>query len=92
MSYEFRAAEEYWKNFYALPNRRKELVREKYKIFKVNPFEPSLGTHKIERLSALAKHTIYSVVIEKHGDLRVLFRIDGNEVTTLNVGTHNLYQ
>jgi hypothetical protein len=92
VSYEFRAVEEYWKNFYALPNRRKELVREKWGIFKINPFEPSLGSHKMERLSALAKHTIYSVVIEKNGQLRVLFRIDDNVVTTLDVGTHDIYK
>jgi Txe/YoeB family toxin of Txe-Axe toxin-antitoxin module len=92
VSYQFRAVEEYWKNFCALTNQRKELVREKWKIFKANPFDPSLGTHKIERLSALYRHTIYSVVIEKSGDLRVLFRIDGDVITTLDVGTHELYK
>ena len=92
MSYQFRTIEKFWKNFYALPNYQKELVREKWQIFKVDPFEPSLGTHQIRRLSALAKHTIYSVVIEKNGNLRVLFRIDGGVVTTLDVGTHDLYQ
>jgi len=90
VSYEFRAVPEYWKNFYALPNRQKDLVREKWEKFKLNPFDPSLGTHTIYGLSARAKHTIYSVVIE--GNLRVLFRIDGNMVTTLNVGTHDLYR
>jgi hypothetical protein len=92
VSYEFRAVEEYWTNFYALPSGRKALVREKWEIFKVNPFDPRLGTHKIERLSALARHNIYSVVIEKNGDLRVLFRIDGSTVTTLDVGGHSLYR
>jgi hypothetical protein len=90
VSYQFRAVEEYWRNFYALPDRQKELVRQKWEIFKVAPFHPSLGTHKIHVLSARAKHTIYSVVIE--GNLRVLFRIDGNVITTLDVGTHALYQ
>lgn len=90
MSYDFRATKEYWKNFYSLAHQQKELLREKWKIFKFDPFEPSLRTHRVHRLSALAKHTIYSVVIE--GDLRVLFRIDGNVVTTLDVGTHDLYR
>lgn len=49
-----------------------------------------LGTHIIWRLSAIARHPIRSVVIE--GDLWVLFRIDGNMVTTLNVGTHKIYR
>jgi len=42
------------------------------------------------RSRAKAKHTIYSVVIE--ADLRVIFRIDGPWVTTLDVGTHKLYR
>ena len=92
MSYQFEATEKYWKNFYALPNDQKELVREKWQIFKIDPFDPLLGTHQIRRLSALAKHTIYSVVIEKNGQLRVLFRIDDNVATTLDVGTHDIYK
>ncbi len=92
MSYQYRAVEEYWNNFYALPNDQKELVREKWEIFKVNPFDARLGTHKIWRLSQIARHTIYSVVIEPHGDLRVIFRIDDNIVTTLDVGGHDIYK
>jgi mRNA-degrading endonuclease RelE of RelBE toxin-antitoxin system len=90
VSYRYETTEEFWKNFYALPDGQKASVRDKWQIFKLNPFQSSLGTHKIHRLSALAKHTIYSVVIE--GNLRILFRIDGDIVTTLDVGTHDLYQ
>jgi len=90
VSYQFRAVEEYWRNFYALTARQKKLVREKWEKFKLNPFDPSLGTHRIHGLSARTRHTIYSVVIE--GNLRVLFRVDGDMVTTLDVGTHDLYQ
>jgi hypothetical protein len=61
LSYQFRATEKFWKNFHDLPNNQKELVRQKWQIFKVDPFEPSLLTHQIRRLSAKAKHTIYSV-------------------------------
>jgi len=45
---------------------------------------------RIHELSAKAKHTIYSVVIE--ADLRVISRIDGSWVTTLDVVTHKLYR
>jgi mRNA-degrading endonuclease YafQ of YafQ-DinJ toxin-antitoxin module len=86
----FTATEEFWKNFYDLPPEQKESVREKWEIFRQDPFHPSLRTHKIERLSALAGHTIRSVVIEY--DLRVIFRIDGSVVTTLDIGTHKIYQ
>jgi hypothetical protein len=60
----FKATEEFWRKFYDLPAAQKQSVREKWKIFHEDPFHPSLGTHKIERLSGLAKHTIRSVVIE----------------------------
>jgi hypothetical protein len=86
----FAATEEFWGNFYDLSPEQKQSVRRKWQTFRQDQFHPSLGTHKIDRLSDLAKHTIRSVVIEK--DLRVLFRIDGFIVTTLNVGTHKIYQ
>jgi hypothetical protein len=90
VSYRYRALEKYWRNFYALSSSQKDSVRKAWKIFQQDPFHSSLGTHEIHVLSAKAKHTIYSVVIES--DLRVLFRIDGSWVTTLDVGTHKIYR
>jgi hypothetical protein len=90
VSYEYKVTEKFWENFYALSDSQKASVREKWKIFKDNPFDPILRSHKINVLSAYARHTIYSVVIE--ANLRVLFRIDENTITSLDVGTHNLYQ
>jgi hypothetical protein len=90
VSYEYKATEKFWKNFYALSDDQKASVREKLRVFKADPFDPALGTHKIRILSAYARHTIYSVVIE--ADLRSLFRIDQNTITSLDVGTHDLYQ
>ncbi len=69
---------------------QKASVRQAWKVFKADPYHPSLGTHEIHALSARAKHTIYSVIIE--ADLRVIFRIDGARVTTLDVGTHKIYR
>jgi len=86
----FQATETFWRKFYDLPAAQKQSVREKWKIFHQNPFHPSLGTHKIHRLSALAKNTIYGVVIEK--DLRAIFQIEGGLVTTLDIGTHDVYE
>jgi len=86
----FQATERFWQNFYDLPTAQKASVRQKWQVSRDDPFHPSLGTHKIHRLSALAHHTIYSVVIE--GNLRTIFRIDRNVVTTLDVGDHDVYQ
>jgi mRNA-degrading endonuclease YafQ of YafQ-DinJ toxin-antitoxin module len=89
VKHRYRALEKFWRNFYRLPDSQKESVRRAWLLFKVDPFHPSLGAHEIRALSAGARHTIYSVVIEF--DLRVIFRIDDDWVTTLDVGTHKIY-
>jgi hypothetical protein len=86
----FAATETFWRNFYTLPARQKQLVREKWQIFKMDPFDARLGTHKINSLSARMKQTVRSVVIE--GDLRAVFVIDGDVVTTIDIGTHAIYR
>ena len=90
MNYTFRGLPQFWRSFYALPNAKKELVRNVWKIFKQNPFDTRLGVHKIHKLSARYKRTIYSVVIE--GDLRVVFYVEGNTIVTADVGTHDIYK
>src|SRR6266404_7646170 len=69
---------------------QKESLRRSWQLFKGDPFHPSLGSHEIHELSARARHTIYAAVIE--ADLRVIFRIDGSWVTTLDVGSHRMYR
>jgi len=86
----FTATATFWRNFYALPARQKQLVREKWQIFKVDPFDPRLGTHRINSLSARMGKTVRSVVIE--GDLRAVFVIDGDLVTTIDIGDHSIYR
>jgi hypothetical protein len=86
----FKATESFWKGFYALPPEQKESVRQAWKTFKEDPFHPSLGTHRIHRLTALYKTNVFSVVIE--GDLRALFIMDGDTFTTLDIGTHAIYR
>lgn len=90
MSFEFRAAEQFWKSFHALPDSQKDSTREAWQIFKLDPFDPRLRTHKIHSLSALYKRTIYSVTVER--DLRVVFFIEENTIFTVDIGTHDLYR
>jgi mRNA-degrading endonuclease YafQ of YafQ-DinJ toxin-antitoxin module len=90
MTYDFRAAEQFWKSFHALPDRQKEATREAWQVFKLDPFDPRLRTHKIHSLSALYKRTIYSVAVES--DLRVVFFIEGNTIFTVDIGTHDIYR
>jgi len=90
MAFRYAATEKFWAAFYALNDSQKESVRRAWAIFKNDPFDPRLGTHKIQRLSAHYGKTIFSVVIE--GDLRVLFYLEGDLVKTLIVGTHDVYR
>jgi hypothetical protein len=89
VSYQLQATEKFWKEFYALSPEQKEAVRAKWETFKADPRHPTLDTHIVWPLSAIARHRIYSAVIEK--DLRITFHIDGNLVTSLRVGTHKIY-
>ena len=84
------ATETFWRKFYALPSRQKELVREKWQIFKVDPFDSRLVTHKIYSLSAWVGKTVRAVLIK--GDLRAVFVIDGDLVTTIDIGSHAIYR
>ena len=90
MKYRFRAVERFWTSFYRLPPAAKELARSAWKIFKEDSFDPRLGTHKIQRLSAYYGRTIYAVKIE--GDLRSTFYLDGETVVSLTIGTHDIYK
>ena len=90
MSYRYRATAQFWKNFHALTAAQKDLTREKFRIFRENPFDPRLRPHKIQSLSSLFKRTVHAVTIE--GDLRVVFYLEGDLVVTFNIGTHDVYK
>ncbi len=90
MKYRFQASENFWKTFYRLSPLQKASVRQTWQIFKNNPFNPRLGTHRINSLSARYKKVIYSTVVE--ADLRVVFYMEGNLILTIDVGTHSIYR
>jgi hypothetical protein len=90
MKYRFKPSEAFWESFYALSPTQKESTRRAWKIFKVNPFDPRLRPHKIHRLSAHFRQTIYAVDVE--ADLRVVFYLEGECVVTVDIGTHDIYK
>jgi hypothetical protein len=90
MKYRYRAVERFWTSFYRLSPAQKESARKVWLIFKEDPFDTRLRTHKIHCLSAAYGRTIYAVEIE--GDLRLLFYLDGETVVSLIVGTHDIYK
>jgi mRNA-degrading endonuclease YafQ of YafQ-DinJ toxin-antitoxin module len=71
------------------PEQYRSAVRA-YRIFKQNPFDRRLRTHKIHGLSAQYGKTIYSVYIE--ADLRAVFYIENETVWSVAIGSHAIYR
>jgi mRNA-degrading endonuclease YafQ of YafQ-DinJ toxin-antitoxin module len=90
MKYRFKPIENFWEHFYDLTPSQKDSTRRAWEIFKENPFDPRLRTHKIHRLSAQYGRTIYAVDIE--GDLRAVFFVESDVVVTVDIGTHAIYK
>lgn len=89
-NYRYVASPTFWRNFKKLPRKQWTSVRRAWDIFKTDPFDPRLGTHKINSLSAIFGCTVYAVVVE--GALRITFYLQGNTVVTTNIGTHSIYR
>jgi hypothetical protein len=89
MNYRFQATRAFWRNFYQLPAAQKQSTRKAWQIFKLDPFDPRLRTHKIHRLSGIMRRTVYAVAVE--GDLRVVFYVEGDLVVSFNIGSHAVY-
>ena len=90
MKYRFKVARPFHRDLAKLsPGQYRSAVKT-YKIFRQNPFDPRLRTHKIHGLSAQYGKTIYSVFIE--ADLRAAFYIEGDTVWSVAIGTHAIYR
>ncbi len=90
MSYRFHATRTFWRNFSKLPRKQQESARRIFGVFRENPFDSRLRTHKIHKLSAHYGKTIYAVDIE--GDLRAVFYLEGGTVWSVDIGTHKIYR
>ena len=90
MKYLYRATENFWTQFYRLDSKQKEAARQAWRAFRENPFNATLRTHKIHRLSAYYGRTIYAVEIL--GDLRSTFYIEGDMAVSVDIGTHEIYK
>jgi mRNA-degrading endonuclease YafQ of YafQ-DinJ toxin-antitoxin module len=90
VKYRFRVSKPFHRSLAKLPADQYRAAVKAYKIFKQNPFDPRLRTHKIHRLSAQYGKTIYSVSIE--ADLRAVFYIEGDTILSVAIGTHAIYR
>ena len=90
MNYRFRTTPTFRWALRRLSPSQKVSVRQAFGIFRCNPFDPRLRTHKIHSLSAQFGRTIYSVWVEP--DLRAVFYLDGELVVSVDIGTHAIYR
>jgi mRNA-degrading endonuclease YafQ of YafQ-DinJ toxin-antitoxin module len=90
MKYRFRATRAFWRSFAKLNAPQQRRARKVFVIFKQNPFDSRLRSHKIQKLSARYGRVIYAAEIE--ADLRVVFFVQGDTVVTLDIGSHALYR
>jgi hypothetical protein len=90
MNYRFRATQSFWRSWNKLSEAQQRAARQVFPIFKANPFDPRLRTHKIHRLSAQYGRTIYAVDVA--GNLRSTFFVEGKTIWSVSIGTHDIYK
>ena len=90
MRYRFLATPQFWRSYNKLTEGQQKSAALAWKIFKENPYDPRLRTHRIHSLSARFGRTIHSVSIE--GDLRAVFYQDGEDIVSVDIGTHDIYR
>ncbi len=73
-----------------LSRSQKASAKRAFALFRQDPFDPRLRTHKIHHLSALYKKTIYAVRVED--DLRSVFYMEGEDVVSVDIGSHAIYR
>jgi hypothetical protein len=88
--YRFKTTPAFRKALASLSPAQKESAKKAYALFKHDPFHPRLRTHKIHHLSTHYKRTIYAVRVED--DLRSIFYLDGENIVSLDIGTHTIYR
>ncbi len=80
-------SKKFLKSLRKLPDRVIDLAEEKEIIFKRNPFDTRLGTHK---LSGRDKDC-WAFWITDSYRIKFVF-LPGNKVLFLNIGTHGIYK
>lgn len=90
MAYSYKATRQFWRSYGKLSSSQQASAKKTWLIFKSDPFDARLRTHRIASLSARSGRTIYSVWIEP--DLRAVFYMDGASCISIDIGTHSIYR
>ncbi len=79
-----KRTKQFKKLFAQLPSHAQEQAREAYKLFKQNPYHPSLHFKRID-----PQEPIYSARISR--SYRAVGRMEGNNITWYWIGSHADY-
>ena len=90
MKYRFKATQAFWRSFGKLPAQQQLKAHKAFLIFRQNPFDPRLRSHKIHKLSARYGRIVYAAEIE--ANLRVAFYIEDDVAVTVDIGSHDIYR
>jgi len=74
------------KSFLRLPKDVQRKAKTRIKIFKENPFHPSLDTHKLH--GKLKQQWSFCI----KGQYRILFIFDNSDIAFLDIGPHDIYK
>lgn len=86
----FRATPQFWRAYRALSPDQKKAAAAKFLIFQADPFDQRLRTHRINKLSARYKKTVWAVEIESN--LRAVFYAEDDAFVSIDIGAHDIYK
>ncbi len=74
------------RSYKKLPAAIQERAEEREQIFRINPFDTRLDTHKLH--GRLKDQWSFWIT----GKIRILFEFDNDDVIFLDIGDHGIYQ
>lgn len=84
---DIRVSSKFRKSYKKLPKNIKEKAKEKEQIFRVNPFDARIDTHKLH--GKYKEYWAFTVI----NQYRIMFAFIGSDkVDFINIGTHDIYK
>lgn len=84
---EIRIYQQFEKNYKKIPQKVKDRAVAKERIFRENPFHPTLKTHKLHG----KEKEIWAFWVDQKYRIKFIFLEDG-VVLFLDIGTHDIYE
>jgi addiction module RelE/StbE family toxin len=82
-----RVSSKFKKAYKALPTNVQEKAKEREKLFRANPFDARLETHKLH--GKYKNYWAFTIT----GQYRIMFTFSDNDrIDFVNIGTHEIYK